>query len=311
MFANVLVETDGLSREEWLSYRKLGIGGSDVASLLGISKWKSEIEIWLDKTNQTNEPSAENEAMTWGTIMEPVIRNHFAEITGKVVVELKAMLQHPEYPFMLADVDGVTVDDDGNPAILEIKTASEYKRSEWDEGVPVYYQTQIQHYLCVTGIKKSYCAVLIGGNSFRIYEVDADDELQAMLIAVEKNFWNKVQNMIRPEMDGSDAAKNLLDSLYRGGVAEQIVMPEEAIEYVDTYIEACVEEENAKVKKQEASNRMKEIMGDYEKAVCLGHSISWKSVSTERLDTKALKENEPEIYAKYVKTSMSRRFTLK
>ena len=311
MFANVLVETEGLTREEWLRYRKLGIGGSDVASLLGISRWKSEIEIWLDKTNQTNEPPAENEVMTWGTIMEPVIRNHFAEITGKVVVELKAMLQHPEYPFMIADVDGVTVDDDGNPAIFEIKTASEYKRSEWDEGVPVYYQTQIQHYLCVTGIKKAYCAVLIGGNSFRIYEVDADDELQAMLIAVEKNFWNKVQNMIRPEMDGSDAAKNLLDSLYRGGVSEQIVMPEEAIEYVDAYVEACVEEDNAKAKKQEASNRIKEIMGDYEKATCLGHSISWKSVSTERLDSKTLKENEPEIYAKYVKTSMSRRFTLK
>ena len=311
MFATVLVETEGLSREEWLKWRKRGIGGSDVASLLGISKWKSEIELWLDKTNQTNESPVENEAMQWGTIMEPIIRNHFAKVTGKAVVELKAMLQHPEYPFMLADVDGVTVDDDGNPAILEIKTASEYKRSEWDEGVPVFYQTQIQHYLCVTGIKKAYCAVLIGGSSFRICELDADEELQAILIAVEKNFWNKVQNMIRPEMDGSDAAKNLLDSLYRGGVAEQIVMPEEAIEYVDAYVEACVEEENAKAKKQEASNRMKEIMGDYEKATCLGHSISWKSVSTERLDTKALKENEPEIYAKYVKTSMSRRFTLK
>ena len=311
MFANVLVETEGLTKEQWLRYRKQGIGGSDVASLLGISKWKSEIELWLDKTNQTNEPHVENEAMQWGTIMEPIIRNHFAEVTGKTVVELKAMLQHPEHPFMLADVDGVTVDDAGNPAILEIKTASEFKRSEWEEDVPAYYQTQIQHYLCVTGIKKAYCVVLIGGNSFKIYEVDADDEIQAMLIAVEKNFWNKVQNMIRPEMDGSDAAKNLLDSLYRGGVSEEIVMPEEAIEYVDAYIEACVEEDNAKAKKQEASNHIKEIMGDYDKATCLGHSISWKPVSSERLDTKALKEQEPEIYAKYAKTTVARRFTLK
>ena len=311
MFANVLVETDKLSKEEWLKWRKRGIGGSDVSCLLGINKWKSEIELWLDKTNQTNEPPVENETMTWGTIMEPIIRNHFAEVTGKVVVELKAMLQHPEYPFMLADVDGVTVDDEGNPAILEIKTASEYKRSEWEDGVPAYYQTQIQHYLCVTGIRKAYCAVLIGGNSFKAYEIDADDEIQSMLIAVEKNFWNKVQNMIRPEMDGSDAAKNLLDSLYRGGVAEQIVMPEKAIEYVDAYIEACAEEDSAKAKKQEASNRIKEIMGDYDKAICLGHSISWKPVSTERLDTKALKEQEPEIYAKYAKTTVARRFTLK
>lgn len=311
MNANILVETEGLSREEWLRYRKSGIGGSDVAAILGISKWNSAISLWLDKTNQTNEPVEENEAMQWGTIMEPIIRNHFAEVTGKTVVEVKAMLQHPEYPFMLADVDGLTEDDEGHPAILEIKTASEYKRSEWENDIPSYYQTQVQHYLCVTGVQKAYVAVLIGGNSFKVYEVDADAEIQSMLIAVEKDLWNKVQNMIRPELDGSDAAKNLLDSLYHGGISEEIVMPDEAIEYVDAYIEACAEEDNAKAKKQEASNHIKEIMGDYDKATCLGHSISWKPVSSERLDTKALKEAEPEIYEKYVKKSISRRFTIK
>lgn len=311
MNANILVETEGLSREEWLRYRKCGIGGSDVAAILGISKWNSAISLWLDKTNQTNEPVEENEAMQWGTIMEPIIRKHFAEVTGKTVVEVKAMLQHPEHPFMLADVDGLTTDDEGNPAILEIKTASEYKRAEWENDIPSYYQTQVQHYLCVTGVQKAFVAVLIGGNSFKVYEVDADTEIQAMLVAVEKDFWNKVQNMIRPEMDGSDAAKNLMDSLYHGGISEEIVMPDEAIEYVDAYIEACAEEDNAKAKKQEASNHIKEIMGDYDKAICLGHSISWKPVSSERLDSKALKEAEPEIYEKYVKKSISRRFTIK
>ena len=311
MNANILVETEGLSREEWLRYRKCGIGGSDVAAILGISKWNSAISLWLDKTNQTNEPVEENEAMQWGTIMEPIIRKHFAEVTGKTVVEVKAMLQHPEHPFMLADVDGLTTDDEGNPAILEIKTASEYKRAEWENDIPSYYQTQVQHYLCVTGVQKAFVAVLIGGNSFKVYEVDSDAEIQSMLIAVEKDFWNKVQNMIRPEMDGSDAAKNLLDSLYHGGISEEIVMPDEAIEYVDAYIEACAEEDNAKAKKQEASNHIKEIMGDYDKATCLGHSISWKPVSSERLDSKALKEAEPEIYEKYVKKSISRRFTIK
>ena len=264
-----------------------------------------------DKTNQTNELPEENEAMQWGNIMEPIIRNHFAEVTGKPVVEVKAMLQHLEYSYMLADVDGLTVDDSGNPAILEIKTASEYKRSEWEDDIPTYYQTQVQHYLCVTGVKKAYVAVLIGGNSFKVYEVDADMEIQSMLIAVEQEFWNKVKNMIRPEMDGSDAAKNLLDNIYHGGIAEQIVLPTEAVEYVDQYIEACAEEDNAKARKQEASNRIKEIMGDYDKAKCLNHTISWKSVSSERLDTKALKEEQPELYQKYVKTSKSRRFTLK
>ncbi len=311
MNVNVFVETEGLSQKDWLKYRKRGIGGSDVPAILGISKWRSALDLWLDKTNQTNEETEENEAMQWGNIMEPVIRNHFAEVMGKPVVEVKAMLQHPEYLFMLADVDGLTVDDEGNPAILEIKTASEYKRDEWENGIPAYYQTQVQHYLCVTGATKAYVAVLIGGNSFKVYEVDADAEVQRMLISVEKEFWNKVQNMIRPEIDGSDAAAKLLDRAYRGGISEQIVLPEEAIEYVDLYIEASAEEDNAKAKKQDAANHIKDFMRDYDRAKCLNYTISWKPVSSERLDSKALKENEPEIYQKYVKTSTSRRFTVK
>lgn len=311
MNANIMVETEGLSQEEWLSWRKKGIGGSDVSAILGINKWTSAIELWLDKTNQTNKPVEINEAMQWGTILEPIIRDHFAAVTGKTVMEVKAMLQHPEHPYMLADVDGITTDDNGDPAILEIKTASEYKRDEWLEGVPTYYETQVQHYLCVTGVNKAYVAVLIGGNTFRIFEVDADPEIQQMLIAVEKDFWNKVQNMIRPAIDGSDAAKDLLDQIYQGGVGTEIVMPDEAIEWVDAYIEASADEDNAKAKKQEAANHLKEIMGDYDKATCIGHTISWKPVTSERFDSKAFKEAEPEVYAKYTKNSTSRRFSVK
>ena len=311
MIANILIETEGLSHEEWLRWRKKGIGGSDVSAILGINKWTSAIELWLDKTNQKNDPVEINEAMEWGTILEPIIRDHFAEVTGKTVVEVKAMLQHPDHPFMIADVDGVTTDDNGGPAILEIKTASEYKRDEWLEGVPTYYQTQVQHYLCVTGVSKAYVAVLIGGNTFRIYEVDADPEIQQMLIAVEKNFWNMVTNMIRPDIDGSDAAKDLLDQIYHGGIGEEVVLPEEAAEWIDAFVEASAEEDNAKAKKQEASNHLKDIMGDYDNAFCNGHKISWKTVKSERLDTKALKDQEPDVYAKYVKSSTSRRFILK
>lgn len=311
MNANILIATDNLSYEDWLKYRRQGIGGSDVSSILGINKWVSCIELWLDKTNQKHRSTETNEAMEWGTILEPVIRNHFSVVTGKSVKEVTAILQHPKYHFMLADVDGITSDDNGNPAVLEIKTANEYKRDEWADGIPAYYQTQVQHYLCVTGLSKAYVAVLIGGSSFRIYEVDADIDIQRMLISVEKDFWNKVQNMIRPDIDGSDASKELLDHIYRGGVEEQITMPDEAIEWVDKYLEASAEEDNAKAIKQEASNHLKEILGDYDKGSCMGHTITWKPVTSERLDTKALKESEPDVYAKYVKNSTSRRFSIK
>lgn len=311
MRANILVETKDLSREEWLKWRKNGIGGSDVSALLGISKWKSALEVWLDKTGQAEDLDVDNEAMEWGRIMEPVIRSHFQSVTGKKVVEVKAIMQHTEYPFMLADIDGLTEDDQGNPAVLEIKIASEYKRSEWEEDIPTYYQTQIQHYLCVAGLAKAYVAVLIGGNSFRLYEVDADAEVQRMLIAVEADFWNKVITNTRPEMDGSDAAKELLDKTYQGGIKETVSLPDDARVYIEQYFEASVEEDNAKAKKQEASNKIKELMGDHNKASCGEHTVSWTPVSSERLDTKALKAEQPDIYMKYIKNSSSRRFTIK
>ncbi len=312
MKANILVQTEGLSYEEWLQYRRCGIGGSDVAAILGISKWKSAIDIWLDKTGQAGVSIETNEAMQWGTLLEPVIRNHFASVTNnKTVMEVKAILQHPEYPYMIADVDGITTDNDGNPAILEIKCASEFLRDEWSSGIPNYYRTQIQHYMCVAGVSKAYVAVLIGGNTFYVYEDDADLEIQHMLIAVEQDFWNKVVMNIRPEVDGSNAAKDLLDRIYVGGNEEEITLPEDTGIWLEKYIEASVNEDNAKALKQEASNHIKELMGDHERARYMDHSISWKPVTSERFDAKLLKEQEPAIYAKYVKNSTCRRFLIK
>jgi len=89
---------------------------------------------------------------------------------------------------------------------LEIKTAGEYKRSEWEHGIPVYYEVQVQHYMTVAGVPMAYVAVLIGGNTFKLYEVDADPEVQRKLIILEGQFWQKVTDRIRPEIDGSDAA---------------------------------------------------------------------------------------------------------
>lgn len=312
MKTNILVSTENLSNEEWLRWRQKGLGGSDIAPILGISKWSSAIDIWLSKTNQKHDESVQNEAMFWGTRLESVIRERFREVSGKKVIEVKAILQNIDHPYMIADIDGLTEDDNGNPAILECKCVSEHKRNEWSDGnIPVYYMCQVQHYMAVTGLDTTYVAALVGGNSFIIREIHADKEMQEMLVAIEADFWCKVINMERPQPDASDACKELLDSIYRGGISEQVVLPDDAIEFLDMYIEACAMEDSAKEKKQLASNSLKEIMGDFNKASCQGYTVSWTPVSSERLDTKALKEAEPELYAKYCKTSTIRRFSVR
>lgn len=126
-----------------------------------------------------------------------------------------AILQHPKYTFMLANIDRYIMDNERGRGILECKTANEYFKGEWDgDKIPEHYLIQIQHYLAVTGLEYAYIAVLIGGNKFRMKQIDRDDEIIDYLVKIESDFWHLVENEIPPEMDGSDASKELLAKLY-------------------------------------------------------------------------------------------------
>ena len=156
----VVVKTANLTRQEWLKYRTQGIGGSDVSIIAGINPFKSVHQLWLEKTGQI-EVEEENSAYThFGTMLEPIVRREFSERTGIKVRQKHMLLQSEEYPFMLADLDGV-INEDGNMCIFEAKTASAYKQEVWEEGVPAPYILQVQHYMAVTGARKTYIAAYL------------------------------------------------------------------------------------------------------------------------------------------------------
>ncbi len=102
-----------------------------------------------------------------------------------------------------------------------------------------------------------------------------------------------------------------MSKTYKGGISEPLTLPQEALGFIDEYIAAAAEEDGAKARKQAAANHLKEMLGDHEKGQIEGHTVSWKPITTERLDTTALKAKEPEIVKKYTKTSTSRRFTVR
>ena len=99
--------------------------------------------------------------------------------------------------------------------------------------------------------------------------------------------------------------------MFKGGIEEEIILPESAVEFMDMYLQASSDAEDAKERMQTASNHIKDFMKDYNKARCLDHSISWKPISSERLDSKLLKAEMPEVYEKYTKTTTSRRFQIR
>ena len=183
----IVVKTADLSREEWLKYRTKGIGGSDVSIIAGINPFKSVHQLWLEKTGQIEPEQTDSDYAHFGSLLEPIVRREFTARTGIKVRQKHMLLQSEDYPFMFADLDGV-INEDGEMAVFEAKTASAYKQEVWEDGVPAPYILQVQHYMAVTGAKRTYIAALVGGNHFFYHVVERDEEMIGKIIAMESIF---------------------------------------------------------------------------------------------------------------------------
>lgn len=213
-----LVDTKNLPREDWLEVRKRGIGGSDAAAAVGLNPYKSQLELWLEKTGRDAElpkpdPSNTREPVYWGTLLEPIVAAAYTQQTGHRVRRVNAILQHAAHPFMLANLDREVI---GVPdvQILECKTAGEFGARHWQDGVPEYVQLQVQHQLAVTGKQAADVAVLLCGQALEVHRIARDDVLIAQLIELEGQFWRYVETDTLPPGDGSESADRALRCLY-------------------------------------------------------------------------------------------------
>lgn len=303
-----LVSTLDLPREEWLRYRKQGIGGSDAGAICGFNPYRTAMEVYRDKTSEKIE-DVDNEAMRQGRELEEYVAKRFTEETGKKVRRANAMFYDEKNPFMLADVDRMIV---GENAGLECKTASPFMAEYWEgDKVPLSYQMQAYHYMNVCNAEAWFIAVLIYGREFKVYKLERDEEIIANLIQLEKNFWeNNVLKRTLPDPDGSKLADSVIAEYFKEstgtaiplqGFDDKLKRREELVTLMD----------KMESEKRQIEQELKMYMGDAEKAENQLFRVSWKIVSSNRLDTKSLQENEPEVYQKYLKQTKSRRFTVK
>jgi putative phage-type endonuclease len=308
--------------KEWLANRTKGIGGSDVGAICGVNKYSSARLVYLKKTGQYQDgedefSDAALERMHFGHMLEPIVANEYVRRTGNKVVVSPATLVHKDYPWAIANVDRLIVDDKGIPyGILECKTASEYMDDAWSEGdVPLSYLYQLNWYLWVTGLEYGVIACLVGGNKFYYYEVWRNDELlrDEILPKVDR-FWNyHVKNLIEPELSGTDA-----DSEYVANENSEVIKGSEIVLEDETMNElaATVKECKAKIKEleateKEAANRLKDVLKNNEIGYTKDYIIKWSPRSQSRIDTIKLKEKYPEVYADCLKQISFRVFTVK
>lgn len=280
MAAKVLVWNKGLTKEEWLSWRRTGIGGSDAPAVYGISRWKTAVEVYLEKLGDV-QPAEETEQMRMGKTLKDIIARQFCEETGKKIRKRNAILQHPEHSFMIANIDRWII---GEQSGLMCRTTHEFGKDEWeDDKVPTYYKIQCQHYMAVTGAKSWWIAVLIGGNKLKCIQLERDEPTIQHLIEVEQHFWtNHVLTKTPPEYDGSPAAGKLLDRLYPESDQKIIDLPQEADALVKQFIQAEQEEKSARSRKLSAENKLKALLGNNETGRHGNYKVNWKSVSRRK-----------------------------
>jgi putative phage-type endonuclease len=294
-----LVLPPGPNRAEWLATRRTGIGGSDISTLVGISKY-SPYMLWLDKTGQLplidDNPSEEAEM---GHLLEPVLRDRFARVHG-LTVSLAGTYRSRKWPWMLVNPDGLVSDGAG----LEIKTTTQFKAHDWKDGQTAdHAELQANWAMAVTGLDFWHVAALIGGqrNLYRV--VERDDDLIEVLVDVGKRFWvDHVKTGTAPDWDGSDDATRYLAERY--GLAD----PDSIVDVDETERDQIVLERDktaagekaAKADADALKNRIRDRLGTRERLMCGDDEIAtWKN--TGAFSEKKLRANHPELADQYTR----------
>ena len=167
---NVLCSTAGMSEQEWLGWRTKGIGGSDAGTVLGANPYKTKRELYYEKRGIQPVKAKDEDTLPlrWGKALEQTVAEEFSIQTGLRVYEVKQMFQHPQYPFMLANVDRFIDLPDGTVGILECKTSNPNSKFKWDDGgVPFHYECQVRHYMSVMNIDTAYIACKTAATRWR------------------------------------------------------------------------------------------------------------------------------------------------
>ena len=331
------METEDLSREEWLGWRRQGIGGSDVAAIIGISPFRTARDIYYDKLGiaAVEEDKGNWVALEMGNLLEDLVAKIFERRTGLEIYQIKKMFRHPLYPFMLADVDYFIAMPDGTKAILEIKTTNYNAKDRWwkdgEETVPVYYEVQGRHYMAVMDIDRVFFCCLYGNTEDEtiIREIHRDRAYEEEMIFLEREFWaDHVQKKIPPPYleDGGV----IMESLKRHcGPADEnaqaIVLEGEMASTLADYLRLQEEKKNSEKYSKKLDGdlqRLKAIliagMGTNCTAVCdqggKHYTVTYNPVRKMAVDKDNLLRLQlqyPEIYEKFVTVSEFRKFHVK
>lgn len=312
--SNVFADTRGMTREEWLESRRNGIGGSDASAILGVNPYSSPLKVYMDKIGKGGEEET-NEAMRQGTDLEQYVADRFVEFmvaqgTPKKVRKCNKILRHPDYPWMLANIDREVLKENAG---LECKTTSPYSKFKFEEGeINPHYYWQCVHYMAVTGADRWYVSIVVLGKSHHVFCIERDEDAIATLIEAERAFWEEhVEPKVPPLPTGSEADGEALNALYPAAEVEDAAMDLGGLDDLLNLRGMKVEQRDALQKEiDDIDQQIKAEMGTFERGVSGHWTVRWSNTESRRVDTKALKAKYPQVAEECVKVTKGRRYTI-
>ena len=277
--------------------RNLYIGGSDIAAVLGKSRYKTPYRLWCEKTGQIEQKVSNIEAIEMGIRLEQFVADLFSVKTDKLVRRAPKGYQHPDYPYMVAHVDRLITRTD---ELLECKTCSAYKLDEWQNAIPQEYVLQVMWYLGITGRKKGWIACLIGGQKFDYKVIDYDPELFEIMVEKAKEFWDMVQNNIPPLILPDD--DETLAELHPKHT-EDLIEAQEFNGRASYLQELKMHRDEINKEIKEIETELKAKIGDNLGILTDKYQITWESQSSRKLDTDRLKDEIKNIDDYYLTNS--------
>lgn len=322
------IYTKNMTREDWLAERRKSIGGSEIGAIMGLNKYQSPVSVWANKLGIV--PDAEpNEAMIQGTDLEEYVAERFTRLTGKKVRRCNYILRNDDYPHMHANVDRLVR---GESAGLECKTASALSVSKFKGGdFPAGYYAQCVAYMAVTELPVWYLAVVVLGKEFKVFKmvrdgqdtskpgwcesvtVIDDAEFSAIKSAVA-DFWQHVENETVPEVDGSKATADTLESVYSqpDPVPDLPTELDDMSDKVRLLLELKAEKSRVEENIRLFENEIKARMEVAETAYCDDVKITWRPQERTMFDYKKFAKDHPSLdLSKYVKISKNRVFRIR
>ena len=334
-----------MDRTEFLRSRKTGIGGSDVAAILGLSKYKTALDIYNDKIATENPEDNQSQAAYFGSILEDVVAKEFSKRTGMKIQKVNQSIRAGELGWMIANIDRGVVNTDisgtirviedeqkiaelggrriTTDAILECKTANQFMADHWgpsqedeinagnvvtEHKIPIYYETQVQWYLGVTGARVAYVAVLLGGSDFRIYQVIRDNAVIEALQSRCHDFWfEHVLKNVPPEVANIEDVLKMFPN-DNGDMQEATNEQATDIGELRTLSERMKE---LKAQEEVVKARLITSIGESTGLLIAGEkACTYKHQSRNTFDSTRFKKEQPDQYNKYIKTSETRVFRL-